>query len=144
MDVDKGFNKIIENLKKLKNTELQVGIFDAAIAEYAAYNEYGTISSLGNLHIPARPFMQLAFNEKDGWKHEIDNVVTSVSKGKDATTMISILGEIATNDIKLKITDNIPPPNDPATIKRKKSSSTLIDTGAMRQSITYKLVAKNA
>ncbi len=143
MDVDKGFNKIFHNLNKLKNIELQVGIFDEDIASYAQANEYGTISKLGNKHIPPRPFMKTAFNAKDGWKKEIHDAINATSLGEDFQKIIALLGEIAVNDIKLSISDNIPPPNAPSTIKKKGSSRTLIDSGKMRNSVTYKIVNKN-
>lgn len=144
MDIDKGLKKIVANLRSLEKTELQVGIFNEAIAEYAAYNEYGTVSKLGNLHIPARPFMAMSFNEKDGWKKEIDDAIDAISCGEDAMRIVAMLGEIAVNDIKLKISDNIPPPNAESTIKQKGSDKTLIDTGAMRNAVTYRIVRKYA
>jgi hypothetical protein len=144
MDIDKGLKKLVANLKKLEKTELQVGIFDSEIAECAAYNEYGTTSKLGNKHIPARPFMAMSFNEKDGWKKEIDDTIDAISWGEDTMRIIAMLGEIAVNDIKLKISDNIPPPNAESTKKQKGSDRTLIDTGAMRNAVTYKIVRKYA
>jgi hypothetical protein len=44
------------------------------------------------------------------------------------------------NKIKEKILSNIPPPNVEETIRRKGSSSTLIDTGAMLNSVTHRLM----
>jgi len=41
-----------------------------------------------------------------------------------------------------QIDSNTPPPNAPSTIKRKKSSKTLIDTGKMRQHVDHKITGE--
>lgn len=46
------------------------------------------------------------------------------------------VGQEHADDIKAKIRSNISPANAASTIARKKSSKTLIDTGAMLQSVT--------
>lgn len=48
------------------------------------------------------------------------------------------LGELE-NKVVEKIDSNIPPPNAPSTIKKKKSSHTLIDTGEARKHVTHQL-----
>ena len=42
-------------------------------------------------------------------------------------------------DVKLTISNNMPPPNSEKTIKKKGSSKTLIDTGAMRNAVSYRV-----
>jgi len=132
---DKGFNKIIENLERLARTELTVGIFEGSvnrdgieIAPYAYRNEFG-------LGVPQRSFMRSTYEEKNGWKNGIEQVYDEVIQGRSVESAVGMLGEIVTNDIKTKISNNIPPPNAIETVRRKGSSKTLIDTGAMRQSI---------
>jgi len=41
-----------------------------------------------------------------------------------------------------EINSGVPPPNAPSTIKRKKSSKTLIDTGKMRQHVDHKITGE--
>jgi hypothetical protein len=132
---DKGFNKIIENLERLARTELTVGIFEGSvnrdgieIAPYAYRNEFG-------LGVPQRSFMRSTYEEKNGWKNGINQVYDEVIQGRSVESAVGMLGEIVTNDIKTKISNNIPPPNAIETVRRKGSSKTLIDTGAMRQSV---------
>lgn len=38
-----------------------------------------------------------------------------------------------------KITSNVPPPNAPSTIKRKKSSKTLVDSGEMMRHVDHRI-----
>jgi len=44
--------------------------------------------------------------------------------------------------VVVQIDSNTPPPNKPSTIKRKKSSKTLIDTGKMRQHVDHKITGE--
>ncbi len=48
------------------------------------------------------------------------------------------------NAIRQKILSNVPPPNDPATIKAKGSSHTLIDTGTLLDSISHTVESKES
>lgn len=146
---DKNFNleKIKKTLLALKKKELQVGIFEDSgvnedtggrIVDYAIANEYGTSK------IPERPFMRSTADEKqENWSALMDKIVEGVTKGDfEVERKIGLVGEQMVNDIKEKISSNVPPPLNPATIKRKGSSRTLIDTGNMRNSITFKITDK--
>ena len=44
--------------------------------------------------------------------------------------------------VVVQIDSNTPPPNAPSTIKRKKSSKTLIDSGKMRQHVDHKITGE--
>ncbi len=140
IEIDKGFNKIIDNFTKLSKTELKVGIFEDAtndgksIAEYAHTNEFGGLTLNGAI-IPSRSFMRSTYEEKNGWKEEIEAVYNEVLQGNSVENAVGRLGEKVTNDIKEKISNNVPPPNAPSTIAKKRSSKTLIDTGKMRQAV---------
>lgn len=143
MDIDKGFKKIIKNIELLSNIEIEVGIFDPEIAEYAIYNEEGTRNKDGSVDIPKRSFFESTYEQNDGWKKPIEFVHSRVLQGEDPIRSASkFVGEVAVKDIKNKISSNIQPPNAVSTIKRKGSSRTLIDTGAMRNAVTYRINIK--
>lgn len=142
-DIDKGFKDAIKKLKALKGKTLQVGILKDAgtnedgtfIADYASANEFGTKD------IPARSFIGSTCDEQSKkWDAMIDKMIDDPSY--NAEELIGLLGEQIVADIKEKIDSNIPPPLSPATIKRKNSSRTLIDTGIMKNSINYEIKAK--
>lgn len=143
-DTDKGFRDIKKALLSLRKKEIKVGIHadggknektGTLIVNYALANEYGTSK------IPERSFMRSTYDEKQQeWNKTLDKIVNSVIEGDvDIAKKISLVGEQVVNDIKEKIDSNIPPVLSEATIKRKGSSRTLIDTGIMRASITYKI-----
>lgn len=144
-DTDKGFLAIKKALLSLKKKEIKVGIHEGAgenaktgtlIVDYATANEYGTSK------IPERSFMRSTYDEKQQeWNKAIEKIVDSVVEGGvgNIEQKISLVGEQVVNDIKEKISSNVPPPLSEATIRRKGSSKTLIDTGIMKTSITYKV-----
>lgn len=144
-DTDKGFLAIKKALLSLKKKEIKVGIHEGAgenaktgtlIVDYAIANEYGTSK------IPERSFMRSTVDEKQQeWNKALDRIVGGIATGdvNNIEQKISFVAEQMVNDIKDKIDSNIPPPLSEATIKRKGSSKTLIDTGIMKTSITYKV-----
>jgi hypothetical protein len=52
---------------------------------------------------------------------------------------LGLLGAKVVAMVQARLASNIPPPLKPATIKRKKSSVALIDTGQLRSAVTWKV-----
>jgi hypothetical protein len=145
-DIDKG---IFNSLRKLKNISLEVGVFADAkntddtpasyIADYALANEFGT------KNIPARSFIRSSTDEqKHKWQKAMDDVLSSLIEGRDANldNKLYEVGQIVRGDIIQKIDSNITPVNALSTQKKKLKqgkTKTLIDTGALRQSIEVRL-----
>ena len=57
-----------------------------------------------------------------------------------ANELMNHLGLRIQRDVQRTIRNLSDPPNSPITIHNKKSSNPLIDTGRLRQSVTYKVV----
>lgn len=133
--------KEIDNILKNSKTSLEVGFFDSAkypngeyVAKVAKYNEFGTIK------IPMRPFFRNAIaNNNTKW---FSNLKSLLLQKNDIKKSLEIVGQIARGDIVKSINQTTTPPNAQSTIKAKKSSHPLIDTGIMRRSVSYKVVAK--
>lgn len=92
--------------------------------------------------IPPRPFIQPALNaNKDVIVRELEQIArASLSGGmNEVISRMNRLGLRSVNWIKRWFTSpqNGWLPNAPSTIKKKKSSRPLIDTGQLRNSITY-------
>lgn len=120
------------------NKKLKVGIFESAkyddgtpVAQVAFWQEFGTAK------IPMRPFLRnaIAKNERK-WG---DSVKTALIGTNDGEKALKMLGEIMRGDIVLSLTNLNTPPNAPSTIKQKGSSNPLIDTGLLRNSISWEL-----
>jgi len=140
IDKDLGLKRFKRELEKSRSAEVLIGVHAGdkngegqLIAEYAAHNEFGT------KHIPERSFMRTTFDEQ---QKKLSAIMARQYSMVQAGTMtvhraLEAIGEKHSDDIKNKINSNIPPVNSPATIKRKKSSKTLVDTGALRNSIHH-------
>ena len=145
-DIDRGWQAIKREVEKAQGQIVAVGILSGSandgvsIAEYATYNEYGT------KNIPSRPFMAISFDEgrpeiDADFKRQGDKLVTGKTTAQAALT---IIGQKHVTRIKKTITGrNIPPPLSPKTVARKKGSSkTLVDTGAMVNAVQIELRIK--
>lgn len=102
------------------------------VATVAAWNEFG------NKRVPERPFFRNAIHEM---KEEIPKILKSRLDAKDPVVTeqtAALLGAYATGEIQKSITDLKQPPNADSTIKRKGSENPLMDTGFMRQSVTWR------
>lgn len=136
INLDKVKKKLEERLKP--KLELEVGFFESAtynngikVAQVAYWNEYGTST------IPPRPFFRNAIKEKS--KEWLNLIQSTQLKTKDMGETLAIVGTESSSDISDSITNLSSPPNAKSTIAQKGSSNPLIDTGFMRDSVTYRL-----
>jgi hypothetical protein len=153
-DTDRGLQAIRNEMKKLGSLSVKAGIVEGSgeqdgvsIAEYAAYNEYGVPAKPGSKKkwkTPPRPFIRgFVENEDSEIKATQERLVKLVSTGElDAEMAIGRLGQFAQDGIKKYILNGTFEPNSEETIKRKRSSHPLIDTGTMRNSVRYEVVRK--
>ena len=114
-----------------------------SVAEYAAYNEFGT----GD--IPSRPFLRKTFDDNiDKW---IDGFSKALSH-RSPRQSLQVLGIKMQDDIVDTIKSNMPPRNSAATIAKKTKAvtkggsvvgtsnpGTLIDTGSMINAVNYEV-----
>lgn len=156
-DKDLGLNRIIRTLNKdLDGVVVKVGVqakdkavrrgkggsirnTDQPLAVIAAIHEFG----LGDM--PQRSFLRSAYDEN---LPMIDKMIQRVADGAvfglGTNAALNQLGNVVQGMVQRKIVDGPFVPNSPATIKRKKSSKPLIDTGHLRQSIRYVIERKGA
>lgn len=139
------FSRILRELRSAKGAYVAVGVQgeeanigqggDLNLAGIATVNEFGTKDG----DIPPRPFM------RNAWDKNQENIRTVQRKAleqvvagkRTAADGLAIIGAWFQAAVQKEITSNTPPPNAPRTIEIKGSSRTLIDTGKLRQSITY-------
>ena len=102
------------------------------ICDVAAWNELGTSRS------PARPFLrQSVENHLDEIAAFLESQKAALVQGADAERILNAVGTFQKGVIQREIIDGDFAPNAPSTIRRKGSSRPLIDTGRMRQSVSY-------
>lgn len=135
-DSDPGFKKIVKNLKGPNRVD--VGIFadqGSDLVIYAASNEFGTET------IPERSYLRAGVDEKRrSLRRLTSQVAEKVIVGKmSKKEALEIIGASAQKIVQRKIARGPFTPNKPATVVRKGSSKPLIESGRMRQSVTFKV-----
>jgi Holliday junction resolvase RusA-like endonuclease len=111
----------------------------------AVWNEFGTKGGASGGGwggpIPERPFMRNSVRKNQGaYKSALAVSAPKILRGETALTVVmQKLGIKAQGDIQAEITSLMSPPNSPVTIALKGSSKPLIDSGEMRQAVTFKV-----
>lgn len=102
----------------------------------AGYMELG-VTRPHNIDIPAREWLE------PGVASATPEVLLTIQDGMDAgqsmDQILEAVGAVAAGKVKVYMTDLKTPPNAASTIRKKGSSNPLIDSGAMRQSVTHKV-----
>lgn len=113
-----------------------------SMADLARIHEFGSPAA----GIPERSFLRRTFYEK---RDEVQKIFKQVidamlNKKLPFVKAANIIGLWAATQVKNRITqgEHIPPPLQPATVKRKGSDRPLVDTGALVGSIGYEIVDK--
>lgn len=109
----------------------------------AVYNEFGTRGGGWGGPIPERPFMRNAMrNNRRKYRDAMKVSARKIIAGQTTLdTVLNKLGALAQGDIQHEITVLVSPPNAPTTIALKGSSKPLIDSGEMRQAVTYQVIS---
>ena len=111
----------------------------------AVWNEFGTAGGASGGGrggpIPERPFMRNAMKSNaNKYGNALARSAAGILRGDvSAYSALDKLGQVAQQDIRNEITSLKSPPNSPVTIARKGSSNPLIDTGEMRNSVSYEV-----
>lgn len=126
-----------------KKVEVRAGVMEDAttdegerVAEYAAYNEFGTS------RVPPRPFMRKTLErERENWIRGVGGLLRN---GRSPDEALELVGTRMAEDIQKTIMSNMAPANAPSTIRRKNRAEagragTLVDTGALVKSITHQV-----
>lgn len=136
---------------------------DGGIVQRAIWNEFGTRGSgkpfkrkgkggkiMGGFGgpVPERPFMRNAMRSNRA-KYQramaaaAREILRGVLAGKNGAALkreaLAELGALAQGDIQAEISSLSSPPNSPLTIALKGSDNPLIDTGSMRQAVTFEV-----
>ncbi|WP_260484793.1 hypothetical protein [Listeria booriae] len=92
--------------------------------------------------IPERSFLRSTFEEKNQkWIDFFDSRMDDIITGNcTAQQLYNQLGAVIVADIQMKIRDTQSPANSGYTAKRKGANNPLVDTGRLRQSVTWKVV----
>jgi phage gpG-like protein len=138
----KRLEKLIHKMNK--SPHVAVGILQDepisgkfSMVDLAIVHEFGSKDG----HIPQRSFIRSTCDRK---RHEhiklTADLQSKIIEGKlTIKQALSRLGEVVSKDMVETINHGIEPKLKPATIKRKKSSKPLIDTGHLKGSVTHEV-----
>lgn len=147
----KGWYKRAMDVFKTPKAVVKVGFPKGTNADNimkAIWNEFGTRGGRSGGGwggpVPERSFMRTAMRTnqqkyQDAMRVSAPKILSGETNLRQA---LSKLGIVMQSDIQSQIASNMPPPNAELTVKLKGSSKTLIDTGAMRQGVTWVLEVK--
>ena len=141
---DRGWRKLRKTIAKIKGKKmLTLGIHGSAgehesgksLVEIAALHEFG----LGDA--PQRSFVRAWVSQnRDKIKRAFVTAGKQIATGKlSSQAALNQLGALFQASMQAFIAAGVEPPNAESTIARKKSSTPLIHTGALRAAIDYEL-----
>lgn len=139
--VNGGVSALLERVKTPGTVD--VGIIDAGehpsgditVAGIGFAHEFGTAT------LPERSFIRFVIQkEKKAIIALQKKLVKRIQKGEITTKQgLGLIGEFVADKIRQRIVSLKSPPNTPETIEKKGSSNPLIDTGQLKNSITYEV-----
>ena len=105
----------------------------------AAVNNFGSLDG----HVPRRPYMELGADKSHEYTAPmLPGLIRKINALQmTKTEALKILGPVAVGQHQAAIVELQDPPNAASTIERKQSDNPLIDTGLLRQSITFNVRA---
>ena len=145
----KAFLKRVEELKQKPHVD--IGLPESVGSKSAngsdgklTVAEVGTFHEFGTEHVPQRSFLRANDEEnREKYKKFMDELRDKIIFGMmPAKQALGLLGEVIQKDIKARIVSGIAPALKQSTIDRKGSSTPLIDTGQMINSIRYQVYEK--
>ncbi|QDP56528.1 MAG: hypothetical protein Tp118SUR00d2C21406351_34 [Prokaryotic dsDNA virus sp.] len=104
----------------------------------SGYMELG-VTGPHTVSIPARPWLNPGVASGD--EEYLKIIERVIASGEPLDKALEQIGVVAVGMVQKYMTDLKTPPNAPSTIKAKGSSNPLIDSGALRQSVTYKVTS---
>lgn len=134
-------DKLRKELKKFRGDKhVTVGIHEGAPQPESGDLNMATLGAVLHFgsedgHIPARPWLDTGV--ESGTQDILDTIRSGAGKGLPLDAVLEHVGVVAAGAVQEYMTDLRTPPNAPSTIERKGSDNPLIDTGAMRQSVSY-------
>lgn len=157
--------ELLKELKALKDRKLEIGILAESgekMLMIANVNEFGCeivvtdkmrkfFAAAYGVHlkkttekivIPERSFMRGGFdyNQKN-IENTAEKLLEKLVDGTiDTETYLEFLGEYTAGKIKEYLINLRTPANSPLTIRQKRSSNPLVDTGHLKDTITYKVL----
>lgn len=92
------------------------------------------------IEIPARPWLNPGVLSAS--KEILATIEDQIGQGKTLDETLEAVGVVASGQVRVYMTELKTPPNAASTIKKKGSANPLIDSGAMRASVTHQVASE--
>jgi hypothetical protein len=152
-DKDHGYAALVKRLYGETKARVEVGILageghaddehgeGTTLIDVATWMEFGTTDANGNIHVPERSFIREWFDSAEAkLRDDMIILMQSVVRGeRTKDRALELLALRCVGQIQDRISSSLPPPNDPETVRRKGSSTTLIDKGQLRAGISSRI-----
>lgn len=156
--IDRGWEAIKERMRVVRGAGavVKVGVQGSqgaanhqnthlTVAQLATIHEFGKVIHQPRMRrtivIPERSFLRATVDQyRDAITRREVLLTQGYVLGKfELKSSLELLGQYVVGLVKQRIANGIPPANSPWTIAQKGSSKPLIDTGQLRNSITYQV-----
>ena len=141
----------LEKMAKRHDPHVRVGVLGSkggnaehssgiTMVELAAIHEFGSPKN----NIPQRSWIRSTFDDNAALAAFSVKIVAALLNGKiELDRALDMIGAFAATEIKKNVTqgEHIAPPLQPETIRRKKSTRPLVDTGRMINAVTWEVMA---
>lgn len=124
-----------------KKARVRAKAASQARAQRLSLLEVAVVHEFGAGPVPQRSFIRATIDEKrSDIEAEMANLARGVVSGKlDGRAALDLLGAKVAGWCQARIAAGIAPPLKPATVRRKGSSTPLVDTGQLRSAITWRV-----
>lgn len=138
----KGLSGIKKVLAEADGLSAEIGILGSGNVRVGQTSnvEIGLIHEFGapDAGIPERSFLRSTFDTRMPELKRLSNTLAkNVYDEGSASDALGLMGAFLSAEVKKTIVNHIPPPLAQATIDRKGSSTPLVDTGQLINSITW-------
>jgi hypothetical protein len=124
--------------RKMTSGSVSAGIYDSDLAQKAYWNEYGHVNEDGSI-IPPRPFMRTTFEHRH--QEWLNILRAELRDGRTTNEALKETGKYMADNIRVTLL-NAPflfKANRPRTIRRKGFDYALLETGATRKAVSYRV-----
>jgi hypothetical protein len=151
VDKDNGYDALMKASATWGDKSIRIGVLDkdggeshgggTTVIDVATWNEFGVKDEKGDWKIPPRSFIR-AFGDQERAEAVklLKRLYALVVMGRmTEEKALDMFGVWAVGRIQARIAQGIPPANADSTVRRKGSSTPLIDTGQLRSSISFEV-----
>ena len=140
-NLDAVLNELSKELSKVTTEKfVTVGVHqddNARPSDTMTNAQIGALNHFGTSDIPARPWLDVGVASAS--QEIVDTIADAIEDGEPMDVALNRVGLVAVAGVQDYMDELSTPRNAPSTIAKKGDDNPLIDTGEVKQSVTYKI-----